>query len=299
MFYLGREYKDNGQYEKSIVALTKYVNRSKFSMEKYQALLDLGYMYLWRDDLDSAEKSAKEAISTTPEVAFAYTLLGEVYMKKNLPKLAKMQFAQAVYAPHAGVLFDYIPGRTFVPERWLSVACQYTDDHERAVYHHNIAKKLAPTDDGTKYNDPWLIDNKENFPENFNWLSSFDDNCNKEIIGQNDLLAKASPHFMKIIGDDEIKLDIIDQDKNSSNVVTYLINKKLASTEELIEITNNIKSDKPIAVIVKYFSDWGIKSIVARYLTATKNTKLYRNYELSKVNPDIPQSEGLGILIRN
>jgi tetratricopeptide (TPR) repeat protein len=301
MFYLGREYKDNGQYEKSIVMLTKYVNKSKFPMEKYQALLDLGYMYLWRDDLDSAEKSAKEAISVTPEVAFAYTLLGEVYMKRNLPKLAKLQFAQAVYAPHAGVLFDYIPGRTFVPQRWLSVACQYTDDYERAVYHHTLAKKAAPVDDGTKYNDPWLIDNKEKFPEEFSWLSSFDNYFTKEITSQNEFLSEASPHFIKVIGDDEIefKKGIIDQNKNNLTIQTYLINKQLNSTEELIEITNLIKSDKPVVILVKYFSDWGIKSIVARYLTATKNIKLYRNYELYKINPDIPQSEGLGILIRN
>lgn len=296
MFYLGREYKDFGQYEKSIVALTKYVYKSHFDLEKYQALLDIGHMYLWREDFDSAEETAKKAIEVSPRVAFAYTLLGEVYMKKDRPDLAKLEFAKSVYAPHGSVLFDYIPGRTYVPHRWLSVACLYSDDFINAQKHHMIAKEIAPLDTSIKYNDPWLLDMTEIYPSGFlsltdvDWVYLEDDYSNQE-----DFLSRMFLTLGIRNPDDTFS-------KNHSVTVNkinvFLINELFNSLEKFLEILGSIPELKT-AVIIKNFGDWNVKTIIARYLTMTKNTKLARRFDLSKKDPNIPQNEGIGILLIN
>lgn len=291
MFYLAREYKDFGDYEKSIVMFTKYIHKSLFSLEKYQALLDIGYMYLWRNDLDSAREKAQDAIKLCPEVAFAYTLLGEVTMKLNRPDLARMYFAQAVFAPHGPVLFDFIPSRTFGPRRWLSVSCNYSNMHDEAVYHHNIAKSMARQDEGIKYNDPWLIDNSEPFPDEFSDFK-FDENYNETLVDTDSFLRNSLKEKFTL---DEIdKLLTLDIADNSDLI---LINQTV--TNEILDSTNELLKDiSPVVIIVRDFGDWGVKSAVARFLTRSPSVSLYRNYELSSKNPEIDKSQGIGLLIR-
>ena len=294
MFYLGREYKDYRDYEKSIVMMTKYVHKSNFKLEKYQALLDLGYMYLWRNDLDSAREKTQDAIRECPEIAFAYTLLGEISMKCDRPDLARIYFAQAVFAPHGSVLFDYIPGRTYIPYRWLSVACNYSGMSDEAVYYHALAKKIAPQDGGIKYNDPWLNDNSREFPIELTFLSSFDNSFNNK-------LTTASEFLRESLTDQKLVIDSFDESESfiiSKESSTLLIN-KIPSEEGLEELIKTTLADKnPLAILVKDFGDWSVKSIIARYIAKTPEVSLYRNYEISKVNPSIDRKEGLGILIR-
>lgn len=291
MFYLGREYKDFGDFDKSIVMLTKYVHKSNFNLEKYQALLDLGYMYFWKGDFDSAEDKTKDAIALLPEIAFAYNLLGEITMKKDRPDLARMYFAQAAYAPHGPVLFDYIPSRTYIPHRWLSVSCMYSNMKEESVYHHMKAKRLAPRDLGLKYNDPWLIDNLGDLPEE---LERFDGNFTFKDIFYDWFIRSSLPYFTKVIGDSS-EFDVAKDDALNNH--TVFVNQDL--TEELLEEAYNLFPDKESStIILKDFGDWKVKNIVARFLPKHENIQLVRNYELSKVNPSIDSKIGIGILIR-
>ena len=294
MFYLGREYKDFGKYEKSIVTLTKYVNKSYFDLEKYQALLDIGHMYLWKEDFDSAEEIAKKAIEVSPRIAFAYTLLGEIYMKKDRPDLAKLEFAKSIYAPHGNVLFDYIPGRTYVPHRWLSVACLYSNDYENAQRHHMIAKKLAPMDTSIKYNDPWLLDESESFPTEYNEFSIINQIYTEgNYLNQEDFLISL---FTTLDIENKESLFLSNQLLTINQKNVFLINDLIKSLEQFIDTINNIP-EKPTIIFIKNFSDWVIKTVVAKYLTMFNHAKLYRKFDLYRKNSNIPQKEGIGILL--
>jgi tetratricopeptide (TPR) repeat protein len=162
-FYLGREYKDSGQFHKSIVSMQKYLNLSQFPAEKYQALMDMAYMYKWLGDLDNAEKTAREALHFKPEISEAAVLLGEICSVRNRWDLARSWFAYAIFAPHGEVLFDHLPMRTYIPHRWMAIACHYTGLQREAEVHHRIAKNMATSDPLIKYNDPWFNDNRDNF----------------------------------------------------------------------------------------------------------------------------------------
>jgi tetratricopeptide (TPR) repeat protein len=161
-FYLGREYKDAGKFPQSIVQMQRYLNLSQFPAEKYQALMDIANMYKWMGDLDNSEKYAREALNFKPEIAEAAVLLGEIYTIRNRWDLARSWFAYAIYAPHGEVLFDHVPSRTYVPHRWMAIACHYSGLRKEAENHHQIAKKMAQTDPLIKYNDPWFNDNSDN-----------------------------------------------------------------------------------------------------------------------------------------
>jgi hypothetical protein len=158
-FYLGREYKDGGQFQKSIVSMQKYLSMSQFPAEKYQALMDIAYMYKWLGDIDSSERYAKEAFEFKPEISEAPILLGEICSTKNKWGLARSWFAYAIYAPHGDVLFDHLPLRTYVPRRWMAIACHYSGLPGEAEKYHQDAKDMAGKDPLIRYNDPWFNNN--------------------------------------------------------------------------------------------------------------------------------------------
>lgn len=304
MFYLGREYKDHGDLEKSIVILTKYIHNSNFKLEKYQALLDLGYMYFWKGDLDSAEEKTKSAIDLIPEVAFAYNLLGEIYMKKNRPDLARIYFAQSVYAPHGPVLFDYIPSRTFLPYRWLSVACLYSGMKSEAISHHMKAKSIAPEDPGLKYNDPWLIDNSKPFPEVLEVSLRKWAGCDIRAFDANYINVTSTEQYLKdtlplntLVVGDSIPF-LFDYESANKYAFCLLINQEV--TEEVLDLAyRSLPSSNPIIIVIQNFGDWKVKNTVAKFLPKYSNIQLYRNFEFCQVNPSINSSEGIGILVRN
>ena len=316
LFYLAREYKDYGDIEKSIVNFMKYINKSNFTLEKYQALLDLAGLFQLQDDYHSAEMSLRQAMDLMPEIGFASNSMGDLYMKQNKPEIARMYYAMSIYAPHGPVLFDYIPFRTYIPHKSMSLACVYSGMLEEAIKHHEIAKSMAPGDIGIKYNDPWLIDNSKEFPEQLSWLSAFDTSYNNKtytdlktekiknlttvedwIINSNNL-----PWYSYLLGNDITIINVEKTQKNKefmeSNLWrTIFINQTL--TMEILESCKDIFIDKsPIAIIIKDFGDWKIKNIVANYLFKNSNINLYRNFELSKIDSSIDKKEGLGILIR-
>jgi tetratricopeptide (TPR) repeat protein len=292
MFYLGREYKDYGDFDKSIVMLTKYLHKSNFTLEKYQALLDLGYMYLGKEDYDSAEEKARQAIDLIPEVSFAYNLLGEIKMSLNRPDLARMYFAQSVYAPHGPVLFDYIPSRTYLPHRHLSVACYYSGMYKEALNHHMIARKLAPHDLSLRYNDPWLIDNTEDFPQELSDLNG----CNElflksESVSQftSDLL----PEDTFEVSDEEA----ISRIDSINDCRCFYITIPDLNDEMLDLIVSKLNNEKPAAIIVNKFGNWRVKFTVAKFLSRHSEVSLIRSYDSLRGNQNFIADDGIGIII--
>jgi tetratricopeptide (TPR) repeat protein len=182
-FYLGREYKDAGKFAQSIVSMQKYLSLSQFPAEKYQALMDIANMYKWLGDLESSEKTAKQALEFKPEIAEAAVLLGEICTQKSQWGLARSWFAYAIHAPHGEVLFDHIAIRTYVCRRWMAIACHYSNMPEEAKYYHAIAKKMAPKDSLIRFNDPWLHENSNDYcPETLiSFFEALDDRYHKVI----------------------------------------------------------------------------------------------------------------------
>jgi tetratricopeptide (TPR) repeat protein len=184
-FYMGREYKDAGQFHKSIVSMQRYLNLSQFPAEKYQALMDIAYMYKWLGDLDNAEKTAKEALDFKPEIAEAAVLLGEIWTVRNRWDLARSWFAYAIFAPHGEVLFDHEPIRTYVPLRWMAIACHYSGMQKEAELYHQRAKEMAKNDPLIRYNDPWFNNNSDNtFPETLQGFFKDSDSNYKQALNE-------------------------------------------------------------------------------------------------------------------
>ena len=160
MFYLAREYKDAAQFEDAITIYKQYLPLSVFDNEKYQALLDIAYIYKHQKKFIDALHRAKEAWMLKPEIAEGAVLIGELYFLLNDWKSAKPWFAYACNASHGDVLFDNISSRTYVPLRWLSVASYYTDDMEQAEFFHHKTRQIVPFDNLTRSNEAWMFSNK-------------------------------------------------------------------------------------------------------------------------------------------
>lgn len=159
LFYLAREYKDAGELDNSLESYEKYLPVTFFVNEKYQALLDMSYIYRVKSDTDNALKYAKLAWELKPEIAEAAVVIGELYSHQNNWGMAKPWFAYAANAPHGEVLFDHTEYRTLLPYRWLAVSNYYTDNLERARYYQGKARSINPHDYLTKSNDVWMFHN--------------------------------------------------------------------------------------------------------------------------------------------
>jgi tetratricopeptide (TPR) repeat protein len=185
MFYLGREYRDYGLKEKAILMLQKYVLKSKFIEEKYDALMNIAYMFRDLQDPHSAEKFSKQAFELKPELALAPAFLGELYMNYKMYGMAKPWLSYAIHAPHGSILFDEVSSRTYVPHKLISMCFLHTKDLENAKRHHQIAKQMAPHDSGLRYNDVWLGDGStETYSDCYQPIISFIDEFSCEGFEQ-------------------------------------------------------------------------------------------------------------------
>jgi hypothetical protein len=240
-------------------------------------------------------------------------MLGDIYMKENRPDIARMYYSMATLAPHGQVLFDYLPYRTYIPHKSMSLACIYSGMLEEGIKHHEISKKIAPNYIGIKYNDPWLINNSKEFPEEFSWMTCYDEDYIRKqyqkrstsdkfipIVSIEDWFLNSTvfPNYVHIIGNDIDFKEIISSSTNDSKFTKIIfINETL--TLELLNSCKNIFVDRsPVAIFVKDFGDWKLKTIVAKYLSENSSIELYRNFELNLINPNADKKEGLGILIR-
>jgi tetratricopeptide (TPR) repeat protein len=183
MFYLGREYRDAGLKEKAILMLQKYVIKSTFIEEKYDALMNIAYLLRDLKDPRNAEKYGKEAFALKPELALAPAFLGELYMSYGMFGIAKAWLSYAIHAPHGTILFDEVPARTYVPHKLISKCFLKTKDLPNARRHHRIARKLAPFDMDLRHDDVWLGDNSSSdYPDKFESVVTLIDSFSKQSL---------------------------------------------------------------------------------------------------------------------
>lgn len=92
---VGGIFAEKGDYESSqqfLFAALSIANRKNFDVEKSKALLEIGYVYYFLNQLDKGIEYAKNAVEISNKtenltiVATAYNLLGILYLKKELPK---------------------------------------------------------------------------------------------------------------------------------------------------------------------------------------------------------------------
>ena len=159
LFYLSREQYNNAAYSDAISNYDLYLKKSNNITEKYQAYLDLMYIHVHLKEYDKAIDAGLTAVNMYPNVAFAATILGDIYRIQEKWALAAVWYEYAVNSPHAPVIFDFLSMRTIAPLRWLSVACQRLGRAEDASYYHKKCGDCAIQDGLQEHNSVWLFSN--------------------------------------------------------------------------------------------------------------------------------------------
>lgn len=249
--------------------LIKYLHKSAFPEEKYDAMILIARMYQVLGNADSAEEWAKKALDFKPEIAFAATVLGDLYLSvKRDPALARSWYAHAAYAPHGNVLFDDLPARTYIPHKWLAFCSSQMGDMEKAYYHHKISKQMAPLDSDIRFNDIWFNDNSESGPPVFQQIVSDLDaglDFEKEIMRYPEfkVFFVSDTNFMQI-QDTDFDIFILDLGPTSPVFGQFSL---------LVE-----KLKVPSLIIVKEMNQRNLSGNFAALLRDTSNLKMLRNY---------------------
>ena len=159
-FYLSREYYNNSDYTNAILNYNVYLDKSDNVPEKYQAYIDLMNIYIHFQNYDKAIELGLNAIELYPDVAFAATILGDIYRVQEKWALAAVWYEYAINATHAPVIFDFLDMRSISPLRWMSVACQRLGRMDDASYYHMAAGNCSVQDGLQEHNSVWLFSNK-------------------------------------------------------------------------------------------------------------------------------------------
>jgi tetratricopeptide (TPR) repeat protein len=279
MYYLGREYKDSRQYEKSIAMLIKYLHKSNFPEEKYDAMLLIARMYQSLGNLESALEWAKKALDFKPEIAFAPTLIGDIYLSsKQSPDLARPWYAYAAYAPHGNVLFDDLPARTYIPHKWLAFCSSQVGDMDRAYYHHKISKSMAPLDGDVRFNDIWFNDNSSrDYPPVFQSVVDLaDSDSGFESLEQ---LIKSTLKVSFVT--DQVNLALM-QSMAPYDVLLMDLSPNSPVLRDFGTVTSYLS--KPGLLVIKEMTQKNLSSEFATLLRGTANLKLIRNYRATTGN---------------
>jgi len=169
MFYIAREFKDNGDPVASIRWLNRYVELSRFPEEKSSAYVLLSELYLMRLDYDAAIKSALLAHATCEylpdpliQVCKSFYLLGNSGEERQENFRRCIHFARcaldAAKKPHETRLFVN-PDRIRVEvHRYLNYALYQLGEVESALESANAGLVWVPE-------DAQLLQNKKLFLE--------------------------------------------------------------------------------------------------------------------------------------
>jgi glycosyltransferase involved in cell wall biosynthesis len=120
-FYLANTYIDLGMNDEAEKCYLKYLPLSSFGEEKFQALLQLGLIARNKEDWDTAEQRALEALKVQWNRAEAYVLLGEVaYARQDWAEAAHWYWVAANMPPPPSVMFLQGKAYTWLPWRRLA-----------------------------------------------------------------------------------------------------------------------------------------------------------------------------------
>lgn len=248
-FYLSREYYNNSDHINAILNYNVYLNNSNNIPEKYQAYLDLINIYIHLKEYDNAIKYGQEAIELYPNVAFAATILGDIYRIQEKWALAAIWYEYAAHSPHAPVIFDFVNLRTIAPLRWLSVACQRLGRMDDASYYHMEAGNCKIQDGLQEHNSVWLFNNAyvpEHIKDHFeSTRESVDGNLYMIVKNFKDPAVKESIKSILAYNFEMCIVRILDEDKPEAACVIFKGNNNfdIMADEEKEKIKNYTYED--------------------------------------------------------
>ena len=282
-FYLSREYYHNTDYDNAIIHYNIYLEKSKNVTEKYQAYLDLMHIYVHLKEYDKAIKAGQDAIELYPNVAFAATILGDIYRVQEKWALAAVWYEYAVNSPHAPVIFDFLNLRTIAPLRWLSVACQRLGRMDDASYYHMEAGNCKIQDGLQEHNSVWLFNNAyvpEHIKDHFEATrESVDGNLYMIVKNFKDPAVKESIKSILVYNSEMCIVRIIDEDKPEAACVIFKGNNNfdIMADEEKEKIRNYTYEDLVHPTQFTLFKDF-YETAVSLMLSRLENNTIPLNF---------------------
>jgi len=151
VFYLGKEYMDNGQLEEALKTLEKYVDMPDAWVEnKYSAYIRLSniIMRLNNKDIEKARSMCFAAIKTFPTRIEAYCRLGELCFDKSDWEEAVHWYKIASNMKRDTKILDLIEPRyyTWLPHLQLCVAYNNIGEVKKSALHNELAHRYASED---------------------------------------------------------------------------------------------------------------------------------------------------------
>lgn len=122
MFYLAREYTFVGYYQDALRWMNEYIERSPFTNEKYEALMEAANIYKISQATDKAKELLHKAITLMPRLPFAAVRLADIHREAGEWKDAEHWYRYALGCTDLrGALFDHEFVRTAYAAKWLAV----------------------------------------------------------------------------------------------------------------------------------------------------------------------------------
>lgn len=161
LYYAGLEYGNVGNYDKMIEYLTKYIERSGWSHEQYQACIKLGRYYLSNLEYDKCLEMAFKAASLEEKWGEAYFLISQVYFLKSIKGIDQYRNAQrsihfaeiALNLPPTNTLLFVNPmERKYEYHNVLNIVYSIVGDINGAIRSAELALQARPDDQNTRRN---------------------------------------------------------------------------------------------------------------------------------------------------
>ncbi|MBN1352977.1 tetratricopeptide repeat protein [candidate division KSB1 bacterium] len=123
-------------------AETYYRSIIKIRPMRYAPYIYLGNLFLIQRKYDEAEKAYLESLALSPDLPFAHTRLGLLYMDQKQPYMAQPYFEKAVVLAGNSPEFSY---QDLADVHYLlALAYAQTQNYQKAVYEAKEALKMQP-----------------------------------------------------------------------------------------------------------------------------------------------------------
>jgi len=166
IYYLGKEYIDDGIYDKGIEILEAYLSRNLgYLNDIINAYYKLGNAYLQKEDYRNAIRVGRDAVRYNEFYAEFYYIIGQSFYNTEDWERAKIWFKLQlqIEIPISDSSL-YLDNYTWIPHDRLCFIYDKLGDRKKALFHGNIALEYRPNDQRLKFNVKHLSEKQKKRP---------------------------------------------------------------------------------------------------------------------------------------